>query len=259
MSVEALGDLSSQQYHVELPGGVETFDLRQLRNLIRTGIVDPSTPLSSDGKEWRTASEFEELGRYLDLAAKNRESVAEATKGPAATPKRLILYLALAGLVAGSMLFVLAPFCMIIGAFPKFVLSFAAFGAVFALGINNAAGENDERLVMLSSLAFASGGLVAWGLTRGIDFTPVSFAVIATIGTAGLAYALGLSVMRAVPVVVAAALIFPISILLIPKTFGLMMNVGLLALPLRFLIPALPFALFGAVVGSVMSLTGERT
>ena len=257
MSAEALRDPASQRYHVALPAGVEVFDHRQLKDLIRTGIVDPFTQVSSDGKEWRMASEFEELARYLALAARNRESLAAAAKGPSVTPKRLVLYLALAGLVAGAMLFILAPLCMIIGVFPKFVLSFAAFGAVFALGINNAAGETDQRLVMMSSLAFAGGGLVAWSLKGGIDFTPARFAVIAIIGTAGLAYALGLSVKRAVPVVAAAAVIFPISILLIPKTFGLL-SLGLLAVPLQFLIPALPFALFGAVVGSVMSMTGER-
>ncbi|HEX6178133.1 MAG TPA: hypothetical protein VF057_07230, partial [Thermoanaerobaculia bacterium] len=254
MSTEAVRESHSQSYHVELPGGVETFEFRQLRDLIRTGIVEPFTQISTDGKEWRIASEVEELRRYLDLAAKNRDAAAAAAKGPTVTPKRLILYLALGGLVAGAMLFVLAPLCMIIGAFPKFVLSFAAFGAVFALGINNAAGEDDQRLVMLSSLAFAAGGLVAWGLSGGVDFTPLRFAVIAIIGTAGLTYALGLSVARAIPVVAAAAVIFPISILLIPKTFGLM-NIGLLAVPLQFLIPALPFAVFGAVVGSVMSLS----
>ncbi|MGZ8868812.1 MAG: DUF4339 domain-containing protein [Thermoanaerobaculia bacterium] len=250
-----------RRYSAALPGGTEEFDLHQLRDLIRTGIVTAETAIATaDGAEWRPAGEHEELRRYLDLASARREKATSTTTS--VTPKRLITYLALGGLAAGAIMSILAPICLIFGVFAKFVLSFGAFGAVMGLAINSAVREPNTRLINLSAASFAAGGLVAWAMAGTSQFTPLHLAVIGMIGTAGLVYALGLPIKSALPVVIAAAVMFPVSVLLIPKIIpegGV--NLGratLLLLPLLIFLPAVPFALFGGVLGGVMSMTGEK-
>ena len=156
----------------------------------------------------------------------------------------------------------LAPICLLIGVFAKFVVSFAAFGAVLALGINSAVGEPNSRFINIGAGSFAAGGLVAWLMAGSGQFTPLHFSVIGLIGTAGLARGLGLPLRSAIPVVATAVVVFPISILLL-RTSLFPRNIEgglglLLLLPALVFIPSLPFALFGGVLGGVIAATGEK-
>ena len=252
-------DASGIRYEVELPNGVEQFETRQVRDLIRSGLVGSLTPIRVAGTDdWISAADAPELRRYVDLAAKAREKTSVSAT-PSVSSRRLILYLALGGLVAGAMMSLLAPICLIIGVFAKFVISFGAFGAVLALGINSAVGEQDNRLINMTAASFAAGGLLAW-LMRGTgEFTVIHFAVIGLVGAAGLAWTLGFDLRRSAAVVITAVIFFPLSIIMIgafiPKGEFSMGISGLLLLPLLLFIPSIPFAIFGGVLGAVMSMT----
>jgi len=254
-------------YQVVSHGAVEVMDRATLRERIRSGEVNGSTQISPEGvEEWKSAGEYPELRRYLDLASQHspstkRESDEEVTT---VSRSRLITYLALAALTGAWLMMILSPICLIFGGFGHDVIVTAAFGAVLGLGINSATKESNPRLIQLSAAGFAAGGLVASILPVPLGefgFTPVHFAVIGACGAAGLAWALKLSLRQAIPMVAAAVIFFPLSFALdmarhssganIPFFFGL----GLVAL---MLVRFLPFAMFGAILGITLAVSARR-
>lgn len=259
MSVESLRE--GRRYQVELQDGVEEFDFRQLRDLIRSGVVGATTFVSAaGGEEWKMAADHEDLRRYIELAGAARESAALAP--PSVSAKRLIIYLALGGLVAGAIMSILAPICLFIGVFAKFVVSFAAFGAVLALGINSAVREDDTRLIGITAASFAAGGLVAWLIRGTAQFTAMHFAIIGLIGAAGLCWGLGFGLRRAIPVVAAALVFFPLAVAMLGRFLPegqISPILALLVLPLSIFLPSIPFAFFGGILGAVMAMTEETT
>jgi len=153
--------------------------------------------------------------------------------------------------------------CLLIGVFAKFVLSWAAFGAVLALGVTNAAKIEEPRIVHLTAAGFAAGGLLAWFLhAPGGEFTPLHLAIIGLTGGAALSYAIRLPRQRAIVVTAAATLLFPVAILAIRFFTPGNLRISLpgfwvlLNLPLVMFIPVIPFAAFGAVIGSLIGWSG---
>lgn len=229
----------------------------RLRTLIRNGTVTATTSVREAGGEtWSLAGDLDDLRGDLDAAATSRDGRQAAAEDHISRP-RLIAYMALAGLVAGGMMMILAPICLFMGVLAKFVLSCAAFGGALGLGVINAAKVEDSRVIHLSAAGFAAGGLVAWFLrSPNAEFTPLHLAIIGVIGGAAFSYAIHLPVPRAVVVTAAAAILFPISIVAVryvtPKSLTLPTWLAYLLLPLLFFLPVVPFAAFGGIIGSLI-------
>lgn len=171
--------------------------------------------------------------------------------------KRLVVYMALAGLVGGAMMSFMAPLCMIIGSYARFSLTCLTLGAVLALGVNSAVQEENNTLIEIVGGGFAAGGSVAWLLSKSgtRPFTPLEFGVIGLFGAASLAWGLGLPMKRAILVVIAATIAFPIAAKIqvaVPQFSNFLLSV----LAHKF-IPYLPLAAFGGVVGAVIAYTDE--
>lgn len=237
---------------------VHELDERDVVSRIRSGMIRPTTLVAAAGSDdFAAASTFPELAIYFGDAI-----ASSADEGELSTVSRarLITYLALAGLTAALLMSLITPLCLILGVFPRFLLTTAAFGAVLALGINSALRENDTRLINISAAGFAAGGVVAWLFSSGAQFSAFHLAIIGLGGGAGLAYGLRLPFRRAVPLVIAAVVLFPMAVILNPIKPGMSVNVSvpILFAPLISLvamaIPALPFAAFGGVLGVVLSL-----
>ena len=232
----------------------------RMRTLIRTGTVIPSTSVRERGTEqWTLAGDVEELRPDFDAMAGQR--AGDSSERISRT--RLVAYMALAGLVAGGVMMILAPLCLLIGVFAKFVLTWAAFGAVLALGVTNAAKINEPRIVHLTAAGFAAGGLLAWFLhAPDGEFTPLHLAIIGLAGGAALSYAIRLQRQRAILVTAAAAVLFPIAIFSIRLFTPGNLRISLpgfwvlLVIPLVMFIPVIPFAVFGGVIGSLIDWSG---
>jgi hypothetical protein len=245
---------------------VEEATLPRVRTLIRNGTIRATTKDRETGAEqWRLAGDIDELRSDLDSAAASRVT-EEADPTDHISRTRLIAYMALAGLVAGGVLVVLAPLCMLIGVFAKFVLSWAAFGAVLAMGITNATRVSEPRIVQLTAAGFAAGGLLAWFLhAPGGDFTPLHMAIIGLTGGAALSYAIRLPMQRAVVVTAAATLLFPVANFAIrfftPGNFRISLPGFwvLLIVPILMLIPVIPFAAFGGIIGALIDWSDAET
>ncbi|HSP16385.1 MAG TPA: hypothetical protein VLV78_16685 [Thermoanaerobaculia bacterium] len=191
----------------------------------------------------------------FEVAATARRS-ADGVRSVSRT--RTIASMALAGCLAGAMASFIAPICLIVGVFPKFVITAGAFGAVLGLGVNQALKTDDQRIIHISAGGFAAGGLLAWLFhSPNADFTAMHLAIIALAGMAALSYAAGLPRGRAIVVTAVAAILFPITMSMItrvpiPSVSGSVLYVAAM-MPLLSLIPLLPFAIFGAIVGALMN------
>jgi len=202
------------------------------------------------------AGDVDELRPDLDAAATSRDSGTAETEDRISRP-RLIASMALAGLVAGGMMMLLAPICLFMGVLAKFVLSCAAFGGVLGLGLTNAAKVEDSRVIHISAGGFAIGGLLAWFLRAPTaDFTPLHLGIIGVCGGAAFSYAIRLPMQRAITVTAAAAILFPISIVAIryvtPSQITIPRALSFVALPVLFFLPVVPFAAFGGIIGSLI-------
>jgi hypothetical protein len=258
-------------YQVVSPhGAVDTVDRAALRDRIRRGEVTASTLIAPAGiEEWKPAADYPELQHYFELAAasphpaaKRDDDAVDATVSPA----RLITYLALAGLTAGWMMMILAPICMIFGGFLHDVVDLGAFGAIFGLGINSALKESDPRMIYVPAAGFAIGCAVAEILPIRMGefgFTGIHLGVIGLCGGIGLTYALRLTLPRALPMVIAATILFPVSLMLDPARHNIIFN---LPAPLRVgcigfvlvvttvsVVRFLPIAVFGAILGATLA------
>lgn len=248
---------------VNAKAAVEEIDRNELRSRIRGGSITPETLMASRGTEdWQPAGRYPELKRYFDLASQAPESQQESPIPDyiATTPLRLILFVALGAFAARVLMQFIAPICLIFGGFARFIITSAAFGAVLAWGINKAFRETDNnRLVNISAAGFTAGGMVAWLFSSsGSDWRPIHAFLMALIGTAVMCYGLGLSISRAVPAVIAAAILFPLSEALNPlkpqagSFEGPAFLIPLVILAL-YVLPAVPFLLFGSVLGAVIA------
>jgi hypothetical protein len=253
-------------YQVVSDGAVEVIERATLRDWIRGGQVTDSTLISPDGVEsWKSAGEYPELRHYFDIAGQKAPAAPESDVEEQATVSRarLITYLGLAGLTGGFIMMILGPLCMVLGGMGHDLVVTGAFGGVIGLGINSATKESNPRLIQLAAAGFAAGGLLAWILPVPLGefgFTPVHLAVIGICGTAALAWALKFTLRQAIPMVIAAAILFPLSFALdlarhttsvnVPVFYGL----GILAL---LIVRFLPFAMFGAGLGVAIAV-GSR-
>jgi hypothetical protein len=252
-------------YDVVLNGAVETLDRNAMRDRIRRGEVDGATSIAVAGSEsWMPAAEYPELQRYLALASHTVPQPAPVADDDYETVSagRLIAYLTLAGFTAALMMSILAPVCMIFGGFAHDLLITGAFGAVLGLGINSALKQSNSRMINICAAGFAVGGLVATILPVPLGefgFSGVHLAVIGLCGGIGLAWALRLPPVRAIPVVAAATILFPLSLMAHPARHGMGLNihVPLLLTPVLLLVvmsvPCIPFAIFGTVLGLTLA------
>jgi hypothetical protein len=226
---------------------------------VRAGSIKASTLIAPPGSEdFHPASAYDELSHLFPQLAGDGETIGEDLQ--LASRARVITYLTLAGLTAAMLMGALAPLCMLIGSFARFLLTTAAFGAVLGLGIHSALRQEERHLVNLSAAGFAGAGAVAWLFRGGAEFHAVHLAIIGFGGGVALAYGLGLNRPRAAALVVAATLLFPFSVFLTSLFAGrsLPFSLPMFLLPILALIgialPALPFALFGLVLGVILTI-----
>ncbi len=248
-----------RRFEVNLGTRNDQVSLSRLRNLIVTGKVGAATRIREPHTEqWMLAGDLEELREDFAVAAASHSIKRDGREGDHISRARLVAYMALAGLVAGGVMMVLAPLCLLIGVFAKFVLSWAAFGAVLALGICNAVKIHNPRIINVTAAGFAGGGLLSWFLHKpGGDFTAVHLAIIGLCGAAALSYAIQLPKQRAVVLTAVATVLFPIAVFAIrhftPGDIQLPTFLAFLVLPLLMFVPVLPFAAFGGVIGALIN------
>lgn len=246
-----------RRFEIQLPGQeVQEVTQPRLRTLIRNSTVTLTTSVRERGSEqWALAGDIDDFRADFESAAAARAS--DDVDRDSISRKRLVSYMALAGLVAGGMMVILAPLCLLIGVFAKFVISWVAFGAVLALGVTNAARIEDPRIIHVTAAGFAGGGLLAWFFRApGGDFTAVHLAIIGLVGGAALSFAIQLPLQRAIVVTAAATLLFPLAIFAIPLFRPiakiLPLSLGVINAPLFIFVQVIPFAIFGALIGSLI-------
>ena len=139
------------------------------------------------------------------------------------------------------------------------VVDLAAFGAIFGLGINSAMKQSDPRMIHVPAAGFAIGCVVAKILPIAMGqfgFTGFHLGVIGFFGGIGLAYALRLPVPRATPLVIAATILFPVSLMLDPARRGILINLPIpwiLQIVADIAIRFFPIAVFGAILGVILA------
>jgi len=251
-------EMNAVRYRVVGPRSqMYELDAGEITDRIRGGSIKPGTLVALLGSE-----DFLPASHYPEFAQQFPHEIGTGELGDdlaAVSPRRIITYLTLAGLGGAMMMGFIAPLCLIIGVLPRFLITSAAFGAVLGLGVHSAMRDTDTRLVNITAAGFAAGGLVAWLFSSGGDFTALHGGIMGCIGGASLAYGLGLPRKRSVALVAAATILFPIAAYLPSLLVGrtLPMNIPMVFSPLVFLIamviPALPYAVFGCVVGIILS------
>ena len=247
------------------PEQIEQVSQPRLRTLIRTGAVNATTKVRESGAaDWIFAGDLDEFRADLDAVAMVRASHGYAASEERISRGRLVAHMALAGVVAGVVLVILSPICLLVGIFAKFVIDWAAFGAVLALGLTNAAKIDEPRILYITAGGFAGGGLIAWFLHGSSpDFSAVHLAIIGLAGGAALSYAIRLPLRNAVIVTAAAMILFPIAIWAIPRFAPVTMRLNAsgalvyLVIAISLFLPMLPFAIFGGVIGSLINWSNE--
>jgi hypothetical protein len=244
---------------------IEQVSQPRLRTLIRNGAVNATTRVRESGAaDWMFAGDLDEFRADLDAVAMHRAGRGNPVPEERISRRRLVAYMALAGLVAGGVLFVLGPICLLVGIFAKFVIDWAAFGAVIALGLTNALKIEEPRILYTTAAGFAGGGLVAWLLHgSSSEFSGVQLAIIGLAGGAALSHAIRMPLRKAAMVTVAAMILFPIAIWAIPRFAPITMRLSAsgplvyLVFAISMFLPMLPFAVFGGVIGSLISWSNE--
>lgn len=254
---DAAGTRTLRRFEIDLGTRVDQVSIARLRNLIVTGKIGAATRIRApQSEEWMLAGDVEELRPDFEVAAAGHAS--RGTEGDYISRKRLVAYTTLAGFVAGAVMMIMSPLCLLIGVFAKFVLTWAGFGAVLALGICNAAKIEDSRIIHTTAAGFAAGGLLSWFLRApNANFTAVHLAIIGLCGAAALSYAIRLPKQRAVVLTAVATVLFPIAIWAIQHftpggSIQLPTFLAFLLLPVLMFIPILPFAAFGGVIGALI-------